>query len=202
MQTEIFKNLADVMKMGLVIAGIVIVIILALGAYYVVSKSGSHGLSNYNSTPTQYSTTGYSTSVPKNSSTTSSQVTTTVGQNVTTTINSNSYTVNIANSATFGTYLTNGTGYTLYYFKSDGANSGISDCNGGCASAWPPFYVATLDLPQNLSASNFNTITRTDGTKQLTYNGLPLYFFRSDTKSGEVSGNGVSGFVIASTSSN
>lgn len=186
------------MKMGLVAVGIIIVIVLAAGAYYVVnSGSGSHGLITYNSTSTQhYSTIQYSSSIQPANATT--QPTTTIKQNATTTVSA-SYTVNMASSQSLGTYLTNGSGYTLYYFGQDKANSGASNCNGGCASAWPPFYTATLNLPSGLSSSSFNTIIRGDGTKQLTYNGLPLYFFASDTKSGQVNGNNVGGFTVAST---
>lgn len=198
------------MKTSLLIVGLIVVIIIVAGGYYVLSK-GKYSSSNHpnipvvNSSTTQY-TTAYTTSILQNSSTSSSSSTasTTVAQNGTTTIASNStssYTVNVLSSTTFGTYLTNATGYTLYYFNGDKANSGVSNCNAGCASAWPPFYTATLNLPASLNSSNFNTITRSGGALQLTYNGLPLYFFKSDTKPGEVGGNGLGGFTVASTKS-
>jgi len=195
------------MKTSLVIIGLVVVIVIAAGAYYTLSINSRLSSSNHPNIPvvsslTTQKTTAYTTSIqPKSTSSSSSSATTTVAQNATTTIVSNSpssYTVNVSSSQSLGTYLTNGTGYTLYYFSGDKANSDLSNCNGTCASDWPPFYTSTLSLPAALSASSFNTITRSDGTKQLTYNGLPLYFFKSDTKSGEVSGNGVGGFVVAS----
>ena len=33
------------------------------------------------------------------------------------------------------------------------------------------------------------TITRNDGSLQVTYKGLPLYFFHSDSKPGDTNGN-------------
>ena len=95
--------------------------------------------------------------------------------------------------------LTNASGFTLYTFSDDAANSGSSSCNGGCASAWPPFYVANLTLAPGLNASNFAIINRTGGGKsmQITYRGYPLYFFDGDHAAGQVTGNGVSNFKVA-----
>lgn len=197
------------MKAGLAIVGLIVIVAVAAGAYYVLNGSATHNPTAYSSTSTQYTTTQQSTSIvqhtpptqPSASSVTSSKATTTIGRNATTTIGSGPYTVNIGRSPSLGTYLTNGTGYALYYFSGDEANSSTSNCNGGCASAWPPFYSAVLNFPQGLSASDFGTIIRSDGTRQLTYNGLPLYYFKEDTRPGQVSGNNVGGFLVASTGS-
>jgi predicted lipoprotein with Yx(FWY)xxD motif len=84
------------------------------------------------------------------------------------------------------TVLTNAKGFTLYSFAPD--TSTKSACNGACATAWPPQTApATVKSP-------YATITRSDGSTQLTFNGHPLYTFAGDTAPGTASGNGVSAF--------
>jgi len=98
--------------------------------------------------------------------------------------------VELAFSPTLGTYLTNGTGWTLYLFTKDTVNAGTSSCYGQCQTFWPPFTgsAGSLVLAPGLSASNFGTITRTDGTKQVTYDGWPLYFYAGDKAAGQTNG--------------
>ncbi len=136
--------------------------------------------------------TGYFLVSPNNvtvTQTTTQISTTTVGSGA----RSPTYTVDIgySSNASIGFYLTNGTGWTLYLFKADKPNNGTSACYDKCAKVWPPFYVANLRLSPGLNASSFATITRTDGTKQLTYNGYPLYYFAPDKKAGDTKGQGV-----------
>ena len=45
-----------------------------------------------------------------------------------------------------------------------------------------------------VSASKLGTTTRSDGTKQITYNGHPLYFFVKDGDAGDAYGEGVKAF--------
>ncbi|GCC53069.1 hypothetical protein SanaruYs_33100 [Chryseotalea sanaruensis] len=83
-------------------------------------------------------------------------------------------------------------GKTVYTFTNDSENA--SNCNNDCATTWPPyFYGETIVLPSLLSANNFGTITRADGTKQNTYLGKPLYLFKNDSNRGTVLGDGVGG---------
>jgi predicted lipoprotein with Yx(FWY)xxD motif len=88
-----------------------------------------------------------------------------------------------------GTIITDGNGKTLYFFSLDA--NGQSACNGNCAIQWPPYYVATPDLPAGLTASDFSTITRTDGQSQTTYKGWPLYYYAKDSVKGDVKGEAV-----------
>ena len=92
-------------------------------------------------------------------------------------------------SAAGVSYLTDSKGMTLYYYTKDA--DGQSACYGGCATAWPIFYAPTVTVPSSLNASDFGTITRTDGSKQTTYMGWPLYYWVKDTKAGDMTGEGV-----------
>jgi predicted lipoprotein with Yx(FWY)xxD motif len=84
-------------------------------------------------------------------------------------------------------------GMTVYVFANDKADSGTSACAGDCATNWPPVTVASADdlvAGANLHGA-WGTITRDDGTLQVTYNGWPLYYFAKDTKIGDTMGEGV-----------
>ncbi len=108
------------------------------------------------------------------------------------------YAVNVSNSSNLGPHLTNATGWTLYLYTQDGYSVGNSTCYGSCATTWIPFYPAQFVIPSGLSASYFGTITRTDGTKQLTYLGWPLYLYTGDNAPGQTNGQGIGGtwFVV------
>ncbi|MBA2719516.1 MAG: hypothetical protein H0U52_09795 [Chloroflexi bacterium] len=92
-------------------------------------------------------------------------------------------------------YLTGKDGKTLYIFTKDTAGNGKSVCNGDCATAWPPLVVASVDEVKADSGATgaLALATRDDGTKQVTYKGLPLYYFAADTAAGETKGQGVGG---------
>jgi predicted lipoprotein with Yx(FWY)xxD motif len=82
---------------------------------------------------------------------------------------------------------------TVYLFAAD--TGAASTCSGACAQAWPP--VTTTGAPKaegSAVAADLGTITRADGTKQITYNGHPLYYYVSDSQSGETTGQGVNSF--------
>jgi predicted lipoprotein with Yx(FWY)xxD motif len=92
-----------------------------------------------------------------------------------------------------GKALVGSNGRTLYLFQAD--KSGTSACTGACAAAWPPYTVT--GAPQAGSGVNqalLGTITRPDGTMQLTYNGHPLYYFTADTAGGTAHGQAVKAF--------
>lgn len=93
----------------------------------------------------------------------------------------------IQQNASVGSYLADAEGSTLYIFTNDVANSGASACYGGCANAWPPFLVNSVDVEG--VEGEFSVIVRDDGGLQLTFNGLPLYYFAGDTQAGDITGH-------------
>jgi predicted lipoprotein with Yx(FWY)xxD motif len=93
-----------------------------------------------------------------------------------------------------GMYLTGADGKTLYIFKND-TTPGKSSCNGDCATKWPPFVVeagATTKAGAGVTGA-LATIKRDDGADQVTYNGVPLYYFAADAKAGDTIGQGFGG---------
>jgi predicted lipoprotein with Yx(FWY)xxD motif len=83
------------------------------------------------------------------------------------------------------TVLTNARGFTLYSFAPDTPTT--SKCYGSCAVYWPP-VTGTAPASPSLPG-RIGTITRTGGSRQLTYNGHPLYTYIGDTGPGQAKGN-------------
>jgi predicted lipoprotein with Yx(FWY)xxD motif len=83
--------------------------------------------------------------------------------------------------------LTSSYGKTVYTFDKDQAGSGKSECVSTCADNWPPVYVE----PGIMLSADFSSITRSNGQKQLTYKGKPLYFFVKDKNPGDKTGDNV-----------
>jgi predicted lipoprotein with Yx(FWY)xxD motif len=104
-----------------------------------------------------------------------------------------SSTVITTTTSSGGSFLTNGAGRAVYLFMAD--SSGKSNCDGACAAAWPPVIAAGQPTASGgAQASDLSTISRSDGTKQVTYNGHPLYYFEGDTGPGTDKGQGLNGF--------
>lgn len=92
-----------------------------------------------------------------------------------------------------GAFLTDGSGRAMYLFMADSKNK--SACSGACAAAWPPVIVTGQPTAASgVTASDLSTITRSDGTKQVTYDGHPLYYYAGDTGPGMDNGQGLNGF--------
>ncbi|AUA17241.1 Secreted repeat of unknown function [Streptomyces malaysiensis subsp. malaysiensis] len=92
-----------------------------------------------------------------------------------------------------GIWLTDSAGRTLYLNTKDKKTA--SNCYDTCATKWPPL---TTTKPVTVTGKytvpkNLGTITRTDGTKQVTYGGHPLYYFKGDTAPHQIKGQGVDG---------
>jgi predicted lipoprotein with Yx(FWY)xxD motif len=103
-------------------------------------------------------------------------------------------TIHVANSR-LGKILVDSRGRTLYLFKKDKVNGTKSACFGQCATFWPPLRVSGRPtVGSGLSHSKVGTIARSDGKRQVTYNGHPLYRFKMDTKAGDTNGENVLAF--------
>ena len=93
-------------------------------------------------------------------------------------------------SSPIGDVLVGPNGRTLYEFDLD--KDGTSNCNGQCAVNWPPVFT---DVPpqanSGLSANLLGTTTRTDGKLQVTYNGMPLYYWHLDSAAGQWNGQSI-----------
>ena len=108
-----------------------------------------------------------------------------------------SATVNIAYKSGIGFYLTNGTGFSLYFRSTDKPNTGTTTCTTDtCEKNWPVFYVSNLELPPGLNSSAFGVITAYNSTKIATYDGFPLFYWLNDVKPGDTLGQGIGGFHL------
>jgi predicted lipoprotein with Yx(FWY)xxD motif len=110
------------------------------------------------------------------------------------------YKIEVEDNATLGKILTGEDGRTLYIFKKD-TKDNESTCTGQCAENWPPF---ALEDDEKAEAGDgvtgtIATFDRPDGTKQVSYNGKPLYYFKNDTKPGDVNGQGINDVWFAAT---
>ena len=83
--------------------------------------------------------------------------------------------------------LVDGDGMTLYTFDKDDA--GVSNCNGGCATQWPPL-AAPNDADEK---GDYTVVTRADGSKMWAYKDEPLYLWIGDKRAGQTTGDGVGG---------
>jgi predicted lipoprotein with Yx(FWY)xxD motif len=92
-----------------------------------------------------------------------------------------------------GSFLTNGSGRAVYLWAADSMNK--STCSGACAGAWPPVTAtAKVTAADGAKAADLGTITRSDGSKQVTYLGHPLYYFAGDSGPGQANGQGSDSF--------
>ena len=80
---------------------------------------------------------------------------------------------------------------TVYLFEADKGKS--SSCSGSCAAAWPP-VTGKPTAAGGAMSPDLGTITRPDGSTQVTYNGHPLYLFIRDQDDGDAYGQGVKVF--------
>jgi predicted lipoprotein with Yx(FWY)xxD motif len=92
-----------------------------------------------------------------------------------------------------GTFLSDGSGRAVYLWAKDTMDKSM--CSGACASAWPPVTDSgKLTASGGAKAADLGTITRSDGTKQVTYDGHPLYYYAGDSAAGQTSGQGNDSF--------
>jgi predicted lipoprotein with Yx(FWY)xxD motif len=108
-------------------------------------------------------------------------------------------TVNVADNSQYGSILVDQNGMTLYMFTNDTQGAGTSACSGACAALWPALTASSPTAGTGVDASKLGTITLSDGTTQVTYNGWPLYLYSKDTRAGDTTGQGFKSiwYVIA-----
>jgi predicted lipoprotein with Yx(FWY)xxD motif len=92
-----------------------------------------------------------------------------------------------------GQAVVDGSGRTLYLFERDTATK--SNCSGACAKQWPPATLGgTSTSGPGIDRHKFGSIMRSDGSRQLTYGGHPLYTFAGDSSPGDAKGQGSKAF--------
>ena len=104
----------------------------------------------------------------------------------------------ITDTQTLGKIIVDEAGRTLYGFTKDTKDT--TTCYDKCEQAWPPLLQTdTPKLGDGLDANMLGTTTRKDGTIQVTYNGMPLYYYFKDQAPGDTTGQGVGGvwYVVA-----
>ena len=92
-----------------------------------------------------------------------------------------------------GSFLTDGTGKTLYMFTPD-EDQAAPTCNDQCAASWPPLTATAasdVTVGEGLDQSKIKVVDRADGTKQVVYGEYPLYYFANDSASGQTNGQGL-----------
>ncbi|GID98428.1 hypothetical protein Adi01nite_78400 [Amorphoplanes digitatis] len=93
-----------------------------------------------------------------------------------------------------GETVQNEDGFVLYRFDDDKVKPEVvSNCNGDCAKVWPPAVVNKGEKPklQGVDAADVGTVTREDGTLQLTIDKWPVYTYIGDKKPGQWKGQNV-----------
>ena len=96
-------------------------------------------------------------------------------------------------SSSAGTYLVGASGRPLYLWVADSHNKSV--CGGACAAAWPPLTTKSAAVAATgVTMSQLGTTARSDGVKQVTYDGHPLYYFAGDTSKGSFTGQGSTEF--------
>jgi predicted lipoprotein with Yx(FWY)xxD motif len=110
-------------------------------------------------------------------------------------------TLTLRTDAEYGDVVTDNAGLSLYVFLND-KGDGASACYDSCAGSWPPLTVASAsDVTAGSGVTGaVGTISRTDGTIQVTLGGAPLYYFAGDAAAGDTNGQGLNSvWYLAST---
>jgi predicted lipoprotein with Yx(FWY)xxD motif len=93
------------------------------------------------------------------------------------------------NSSLGETILVDQQGMTLYRLSGEQGGSFIC-ANSACEQIWHPLTVPTGSSPSG-TMSGLGIATRPDGSKQVTYKGMPLYTFVKDQSPGQANGEGI-----------
>lgn len=106
--------------------------------------------------------------------------------------------INVVDDPNLGQILVGSNGMTLYMFTKDEPN--MSNCDAECLAKWPPLLTqGNPMLGPGVDESLVGTADLPDGTKIVTYNGMPLYYWVNDAKAGDTTGQGVGSvwYVVA-----
>lgn len=95
--------------------------------------------------------------------------------------------------SSLGTVVVDGKGMTVYVFDKDTPNSGRSACSGECLAKWPAVTTDSDSPEVDGVTGDVGTITRDDGSMQVTLAGMPLYSYAGDSQAGDVTGQAVGG---------
>lgn len=100
-------------------------------------------------------------------------------------------TLQVSQDPDLGAHVAGKDGLSLYVFSNDAP--GTSACNGDCSGTWPPLTVrGASDVSAGSGVTGaLGTITRSDGTIQVTLNGQPLYYYSGDLAAGDTEGQGI-----------
>ncbi|MEU4172823.1 SCO0930 family lipoprotein [Streptomyces sp. NPDC026665] len=98
--------------------------------------------------------------------------------------------LSVRTDAKLKSLVVDGKGMTLYVFTKD-TSPGESSCVDACAVKWPPVPAGNAKVGKALNQDLLGSITRSDGSQQLTLAGKPLYYYADDTKPGDAKGQGV-----------
>ncbi|WP_419999295.1 SCO0930 family lipoprotein [Streptomyces boninensis] len=102
-------------------------------------------------------------------------------------------TLTLTASDKLGSVVTDAKGWTLYRFDKDTADPPASNCDGDCATTWPPVRADEPDASDGIDPELIGSVKRKDGTQQLTMNGWPVYRYAKDKEPGDTTGHGVGG---------
>ncbi|MFC5031711.1 SCO0930 family lipoprotein [Streptomyces fildesensis] len=92
-----------------------------------------------------------------------------------------------------GPIVTDSKGFTLYRFDKDTAQPPKSNCDGACAITWPAVPADDATASAGIKPELLGEVIRTDGSRQLTLAGWPVYRYAMDTQAGDTKGHGVGG---------
>ena len=92
-------------------------------------------------------------------------------------------------SGAYGQFIVDANGRALYSFSGD--VPGQTACLTNCASVWPPAIVDRIPTATHaaIDKAKLAMIPRGNGTSQLTYAGMPLYYSESDVKPDDTLGH-------------
>ncbi|MCE0767869.1 hypothetical protein LWC35_33960 [Pseudonocardia kujensis] len=105
-------------------------------------------------------------------------------------------------SGPLGTVVTDAAGHVMHRYDGDSATPPKTTCTEDCAAEWPPVLLPDGQQPElmGVDSSKVGTVTREDGSRQVTLAGWPLYRYAGDdgsltTTAGQ--GEGGTWFAVA-----